>query len=284
LFFKTDRRFYLIFALFLPLIRTLFLYPLQNILLANEGSGIFYYLVYYLSEIIALSSTFALLAYSFYALFLSIPGAAGLGLAFEGISLLGFGFLLQNVLLWLGTLLDELLPSLPFYLSNYTLSQLESGTLAEAAVNSFLNILAIYLLFLIALLLAQVVKNKYRKKKIAITPLMLSYSDHDVNPLVKVSALSAILYFGISLLMSAIETVMTIQNYGSPVTFSDWIYLIAPHLSNLVFAVLCFELTLWITRKLALRDLNSSAAKKEGKQVKETLPIQTSHAFQTGRR
>lgn len=213
----------ILFAIILPLIRTLIIYPVSSVASANGAGGFLNTALNYLGQAVTVSGFFGAIACTFIAQWHKDKTKSLRALTVHIASLFVIGFLIQNAVLILLSFLDEKM-LFNFYLGNYTLSQLlADGLLSRALISGILNILILIAIILVSYAIAG--------KQIAKSDKFIT----DYYPLEKKSVFAAVIVFLVSsAVLSISETVMTIINYGAPAAISDVLYLAGPYFGILI--------------------------------------------------
>ncbi len=245
---SSSLRLIIIFSVIIPLIRTLILYPLTLIMQANSYE-IGYEIVYYLSQAVTTLTFFAVLALSVSYVMTDNFALLSKAAAWQSLSLVAVGFMLQSLVLPFLALLDDALGINGFYFCNWTLSQLESANvIAESAIYLFLNILAV--LLMLGLSIAALFGIRKREIKAASSGiknftyrapgagdlLAMLADDRKCSITAGVGACSLV-YMAVSLAQNLVDSIMTVVNSGLPKSLSDIATLVSPYIVILVFTI-----------------------------------------------
>lgn len=234
--FDKARRLILIFALLIPLIRVLLLFPLSQIMISNFGFGIPYYIVYYLSNLLAQASLFATMGLMICLIYSGRP--IGFALSCQCLSLIFLAVLLQAGVFWLLAFMDEVILSLPFSLCNYSLSQLESGELVNVLMSSFVGILPILLILFISVGFSLRRYQKEKSKRTDLSPAALADSDDKQNPMHPAIMGTLLCYLAVTAINQITETVLTLIEYHGAMNLSTLPDLLSPYVLLLIYLIL----------------------------------------------
>ena len=245
---SASLRLIIIFSVMIPLIRTLILYPLTLIMQANSYE-IGYEIVYYLSQAVTTLTFFAVLALTVSYVMTDNFALVSKAAAWQSLSLVVVGFMLQSLVLPFLALLDDIFGLSGFYFCNWTLSQLESAdVIAQSAIYLFLNILAVLLMLglsIAALFLIRKreiksasagIKNFTYRAPTAGELLNLLADDKKCTVTAGVGACSLV-YMAVSLAQNLADSIMTVVNSGTPKSLSDIATLVSPYIVILVFTI-----------------------------------------------
>ena len=229
----------ILFAIILPLFRTLIIYTLKSISEANGAPDFIVSLLSFLGEAISVAGYFGAATCMITAQWYSDRSKTFFALIVHVIALLVIGLGIQNLILFLLAVIDDM-TLVNFYFGNYTVSQLiNDGLLSRSVISGAINIL-----ILIAIILEIAAMNK----KIIKTANEKTYVK-DYYAKIKESAfVLAILFLIVSCVIAIFETVMTIIQYGTPNTISDVLYLAKPY-----FIALITVLIGWVTALLTAK-------------------------------
>ncbi len=240
---KYKNRLILLFTVLLPLARTLVVYPLMSIAQANSLE-LLYQLLYYLSQLVTTLSFFAVLSAATVFLFAKDGRCFFNTVAWQLLSLVIIGFILQTAVLFLLAFLDDVFAVKGFYLCNFTLSQLESADiLAATLIYLFINILMIVLIMAISLGLSYMqAKKAYAsagKGSVRFSPsaILEMHTSERKNPLRNAVNSCAVVYLAASLIQAAVETIRTVISGGAPKSLSDTVTLVSPYLTIVIFTL-----------------------------------------------
>ncbi|MGM9637408.1 MAG: hypothetical protein ACI3YK_05410 [Eubacteriales bacterium] len=234
--FPKARRLILITAVLIPLFRVLILFPLSQILIANFGFGIPYYILYYLSNLLTQTGLFATLGLIICLIYSGRP--VGFALSCQCLSLIFVAVLLQTGVFWLLAFMDEAILSLPFFLSNYSLSQIESGELVNALMSSFMGVLPILLILFISVALSLWRYQKAKKQRTDLSPAALSSGDDKQNPMRPAIMATLLCYLAVTAINQITETVLTLIEYYNALDLSTLPGLLSPYVLLLIYLIL----------------------------------------------
>ncbi len=249
------RRFTVLLALFAPLADALLIFPLRQIILANSsGTGMVYQLFFHFTEILNLAAFFLLLALAVYCAVADSTRTLGRILALHGISSVFIVILLRIGIYYLLAWLDSVL-MLPFELCNQTLTTLTKNNGAEmlgTALTLFLNQVILFVILLVAALVALFRRQKALATGADLSPLVL-YERFDETVLPALLRLGLILYAGLALVNQTLSTVATVQDIGAPDSFSSLLTLVVPFFLLAIYCLLCYLVLDYGTRYIARR-------------------------------
>lgn len=247
-------RFTLLLALIAPLIDTLVIFPLRQIVLANLGAGVFFQIVFQATELFNLVAFFLLLALAVYCAIAGSLRTVGRIVALNGISSIFVVVLLRLLLYYLMAWIDSGY-FLPFDLSNQTLNTLTRNSGAELmslALSLFISQVILFVLLAVIVFIAMRTRQKALADKTDLSPAALSNS-FDASPLPKLLRTGLILYALFALINQIYDTVATVVNLGAPDSFGSLLSLVVPYFLLAIYTLLCYLAldygTRWIARK-----------------------------------
>lgn len=250
-------RYTFLLALAAPLIDTLVIFPLRQIILANAGSGVLYQLVFQATELFNLVAFFLLMALAFYCAIADSPLILGRILAFNGIASVFIVILLRLGVYYLMAWIDSSL-FLPFDLSNETLNALTKDSGAELmslALSGFISQVILFALLVVTILIALRKRQKALAAKSDLSPAALS-ENFDESPLPGLLRTGLILYTVFAAVNQIFDTVTTVLQLGAPDSFSSLLSLIVPYFLLAIYTLLCYLAldygTRYIARKAAV--------------------------------
>lgn len=221
----------LLLALGVPIIDTLLLFPLSQIILSNSsGTSVLYEIFSQLVELFNLTTFFLLLGLAIYCALIDQTKLLGRIVALHGITSVFVVVLFRILLYYLMALLDSTYV-VPFELCNQTLHSLTSdggAQLMALGLSLFLSQVVLFALLGLMALFALHERQKSLGGKVDLSPACLRDS-FDASPIPKLLKLSLILFAAIALVNNMIDTVMTLIDIGAPSVFSDLMSLIVPY-------------------------------------------------------
>ena len=232
-------RFALLLALVAPLIDTLLIFPLRQILLANLGTGILYQVLYYATEAFNLLVFFLLLALAVYSAIANSPKTLGRIVALHGISSIFIVVLLRMGLYYLMAWADYQL-LFPFDLCNQTLNSLTRNSGAELlslTLSLFIGQVILFTLLVAVIFIALRARQKQLAGKADLSPLALC-NRFDLSPVPKLLNAGLILYVCVALINQIFDTVSTVINLGMPDGFGTLLSLIVPYFLLAIYTLL----------------------------------------------
>lgn len=223
-----------------PLIDCLFLFPLQQIVLANSvGTGVIYQIVALLAELVNLLALFLLLALAVYCAIAGATRLLGRIIALHGIASVFIVILLRMGIYYLLAWMDySFYP--PFALCNQTLNSLtKDGGAAMMALTLtlFLSQVILFLLIGIVALLALKSRQTALHQKIDLSPDAL-LNHYSASPIPHLLKWTLILYVAQAILNQIISTVMDLVSLGVPNTFGSLMQLIIPYFYLAIYGAL----------------------------------------------
>lgn len=207
------------------LVGTFLFFPLLQILRANRAPSFWYYLVYYLSEVVSTAALFSVLALGVVTVAHEEKAMRRFLLLWQALSFGVISFALRLLLYYLSALLDSRL-AISFYFNDETLSYLlASGgyNLLMSALSSFVNVTVTFFLIVIAFFL---VRRAYRRA---------SARAHVTTAMKRIPV---VVYLCVSLLFALVNTVMTVAEYGIALSPTVLLTLITPYVEIAAFSIL----------------------------------------------
>lgn len=213
-----NKHMLLLMTVIIPLARGLVIRPISLIFQANS-LGAAYTLTSVLTELISTLAFFGALALMIKYMFGDRKDLMMKTFAWQSLSLVLIGFLLEMLVPLALAFLDEVIAPSGFYFCNYSLTQLEDTEIfTNLALYAFLSIITVFIIMPISLLVCRSIKKKHPERvDAAITA-------------------AAVVYVSISLIMTIGDTVLTLTSVGAPKTLSDAISIVSPYIKTAVFA------------------------------------------------
>ncbi len=223
-----------------PLIDSLAIFPLRQIILANSsGTGVIYQIFYQITELFNLLAFFLLLSLAIYCAIAGAPHLLGRIIALHGIASVFIVILLRMGIYYLLAWIDSNFYP-PFALCNQTLSVLtknDGAELLKLTLGLFLSQVLLFALLFIVALIALRGRQKALTAKSDLSPRALSKT-FDQSPLPRLLKATLILYTAQALLNQVISTVMDLINLGIPNTFGSLTDLIVPYFFLAIYCIL----------------------------------------------
>jgi hypothetical protein len=232
-------RFPLLLTVIVPLIDTLLIFPLRQIILANTGAGVLYQIVFQATELFNLIAFFLLIALAIYCAISDSPRTLGRIIALHGTVSIFVVVLLRLGIYYLMAWADSGY-FLPFDLCNQTLNTLTRNSGAELwslALSLFISQVILFVLLVVMVLITMRARHTAQSKKADPSPLAL-YRQFDESPLPKLLTVGLILYTAFALGNQIFDTVATVINLGAPDGFSSLLSLIVPYFLLAIYALL----------------------------------------------
>lgn len=245
-------RFTLLLALIAPLIDTLVIFPVRQIILANLGAGVFFQIVFQVTELFNLVAFFLLLALAVYCTIAGSLRIVGRIVALHGISSIFVVVLLRLLLYWLMAWIDSGY-FLPFDLSNQTLNTLTRNSGAELmslALSLFISQVILFVLLAVVVFIAMRTRQKALAARADLSPIALCKS-FDTSPLPGLLRTGLILYTLFALINQIYDTVATVINLGAPDSFGSLMSLVVPYFLLAIYTLLCYLALDYGTRYIA---------------------------------
>lgn len=250
---KRLSRLTVLLALIAPLVDALVIFPIRQIILANSsGTGMVYQIFFHATELFNLAAFFLLLALAVYCAMADSTRTLGRILALHGISSVFVVILLRMGIYYLLAWLDSEL-YLSFDLCNQTLGALTkngSTELLYTALSLFISQIFLFVILLIASLIALRTRQKTLAKGADLSPLRL-YKQFDDSPLPRALRPGLIIYAVLALGNQVVDTVMTILQAGAPDGFSSLMTLVVPYFLLAIYCLLCYLVLDYGTRYIA---------------------------------
>lgn len=215
-----NKRLLLLMTVILPLARGLIVRPISLIFQANSLT-IAYTLTSILAELVSTLAFFGALSLMITYMFGERKDLVAKTFAWQSLSLVLIGFLLEMLVPITLAFLDEVIAPSGFYFCNNSLAQFEDAEiLTNLALYAFLGIITVFIIMPISLLVCRSIKKRH--------------SDGIDTAL----AAAAIVYVAVSLVMTIWDTALTLTSVGKPQNLTDAISIISPYLKTAVFATL----------------------------------------------
>lgn len=231
---RSIRRAILFCTVGVSLLRVLILFPLTQIALANSTSTVASSVIETVSSFFTQAGLFVTLGLMIYLIYHAKP--VGFLLSCQCLSLVFIAILLQAGVFWLLAFLDEAILSLPFSLSNYSLSQVESQMLAEAILSALFGILPALLIIFVCFATTHALYQKARRSGLSLTSESLS-RDPRSSPLRSAVNGALAVYLIVCLINLIVETVWTIAEYHNALTPGAIPDLVSPYIFLLIYAI-----------------------------------------------
>ena len=223
-----------------PLIDTLAIFPLRQLILANSsGTGVIYQIFYQATELFNLLAFFLLLALAIYCALAGASTLLGRIVALHGISSVFVVILLRMGIYYLLAWIDSNFYP-PFALCNQTLNSLTQnggGQLLKLTLGLFLSQVLLFALLAIIAFVALRGKQKALAAKKSLAPRALNV-EFDKSPIPGLLKISLIIYVAQALVMQIINTVLDLVNLGIPNTFGSLTDLIVPYFFLAIYCIL----------------------------------------------
>lgn len=245
-------RFATLLALIAPLVDTLLIFPLRQIILANLGAGVFFQIVFQVTELFNLVAFFLLLVLAVYCAIAGSLRIVGRIVALHGISSIFVVVLLRILLYWLMAWIDSGY-FLPFDLSNQTLNTLTQNSGAELmslALSLFISQVILFVLLAVVVFIAMRTRQKALAARADLSPIALCKS-FDASPLPGLLRTGLILYTLFALINQIYDTVATVINLGAPDSFGSLMSLVVPYFLLAIYTLLCYLALDYGTRYIA---------------------------------
>ncbi len=235
-------RLILLLAIGAPLLDTLAIFPLGQIILANSsGTGLLFQIYSQFSELFNLASFFLLLALAVYCAFTDRTPLVGRILALHGFVSV-FGVILLRLGLFLGLAWLDSALLLPFDLCNLTLTTLTKDSGARLMAQGLALFLSQVILFVLLIGISMIAL--FRRQKAVASGIDLSpmgvYRSFDATPLPRTLRLGALLYALLAFGNLIYDTVKTVTDYGAPDSFGTLLSLIVPYFFTGIYCLLCY--------------------------------------------
>lgn len=215
-----NKRMLLLMTVILPLARGLIIRPISLIFQANSLT-VAYMLISILAELASTLAFFGALALMIKYMFGERKDLVMKTFAWQSLSLILVGFLLEMLVPIALAFLDEVIAPSGFYFCNHSLTQFEDAEiLTNLALYAFLSIITVFIIIPISLFICRSIKRKHP------------------NGIDTALAAAAIVYVGVSLVMTVWDTAITLISVGTPKTLSDVVSIVSPYLKIAVFATL----------------------------------------------
>lgn len=215
-----NKRLLLLMTVILPLVRGLIVRPISLIFQANSLT-VPYTLTSILAEVVSTLAFFGALALMIKYMFGERGDLVTKTFAWQSLSLVIIGFLLEMLVPLALAFLDEVIAPSGFYFCNHSLAQFEDAEiLTNLALYAFLSIITVFIIMPISLLICRSIKKR---------------RPDGIDTAI---AATAIVYVAVSLVMTIGDTILTLTDVGTPKTLSDAISIISPYLKTAVFAIL----------------------------------------------
>lgn len=245
-----------IIAFLPPLIDSLILFPLTQIVAANYGTHIIYQILSVLSQLMNLAGFFAAVALAVYCVFANALSALGRVIALQGIAYLSAVVVLRTFILWLLALIDDKL-RLGFSFSNYTLNSLlesDGMMLIWSAISLFLNIIMLMLLIVIIVGIALLLRRKH------IDSLSLNaLADNDdglLPPITLTLRIGSLIYVIQALANQIYDTVQYVSGMDTAQVMSSLASIISPFFLLAIYTFVGYNLMLWLIRRISKQALS----------------------------
>ena len=245
-------RYALWLALLAPLIDTLIIFPLRQIVLANVGAGVVFQLLFQATELFNLVTFFLLMALAIYCALADAPRVLGRIVALHGIASFFVVILLRLGLYCLMAWIDAQYV-FPFSLCNQTLNTLLRNSGAELmslALSLFISQVVLFALLGVTALLSLRVRQKALSAGTNLSPASLA-KQFDASPLPRMLRIGLILYTLFALGNQVFDTVSTVINLGAPDGFSSLLSLIIPYFLLAIYTLICYLALDYGTRYIA---------------------------------
>lgn len=245
-------RFTLWLALIAPLIDTLVIFPLRQIVLANVGAGVLFQLIFQATELLNLVAFFLLMALAVYAALAGANRVLGRIVALHGVASLFIVILLRLGFYCLMAWIDAQY-ILPFDLCNQTLNTLlrnSSAELMSLALSLFISQVVLFVLLGVIAFVSLRSRQKALAASADLSPASLS-QQFDTSPLPQILRTGLILYTLFALGNQIFDTVSTVVNLGAPDGFSSLLSLIVPYFLLAIYTLICYLALDYGTRFIA---------------------------------
>lgn len=230
----------LLLTIVAPLIDTLLIFPLRQIILANSsGTGVIYQIVYQITELFNLLAFFALLALAIYAAVAGASHLLGRIIALHGISSVFVVILLRMGVYYLLAWFDANFYA-PFSFCNQTLNALtrdDGAQLQALTLGLFLSQVLLFILLAVIAMIALRCRQTSIAAKIDLSPRALS-KEFDSSPIPRLLKLALIIYTAQALINQIINSVMDLVKLGIPNTFGSLTDLIVPYFFLAIYSIL----------------------------------------------
>ena len=236
-----------------PLIDTLLIFPLRQIILANSsGTGVIYQIVYQITELFNLLTFFLLLSLAIYTAIAGASNLLGRIIALHGISSVFIVILLRMGVYYLLAWIDANFYA-PFSFCNQTLNALtrdDGAQMLALTLGLFMSQVLLFVLLAVIAMIALRCRQTSIAAKTDLSPRALSKS-FDSSPLPRLLKLTLILYTAQALVNQLINTVMDLINLGIPNTFGSLTDLIVPYFFLAIYCILGYLALDYFARYIA---------------------------------
>ncbi len=254
----------LILAFLPPLIDTLIFFPLQQITLANLGAGVLYQILSVASQLLNLSSFFAIVALAVYCVYADDLSALGRVFALQGISYLSAVVLLRTFVYWALAVLDDTFILGSFSFCNLTLQKLtDSGgmMLIWSAISLFINVIMLILLLLIVTAIALLLYRRGLKKSIDFSLKALTVENNAAQQaLTCCFRLATLIYLIQALINEIYDTVQSLGASNTSIEFAELAPMIAPYFLLAIYACVGYWIMQLAARAIARKAFTLSAS------------------------
>lgn len=237
---KKLAKYVLLLTVIAPILDTLVIFPLRQIILANSsGTSIIYEVFYQITELFNLTAFFLLLALTVYCALADAPKLLGRIVALHGIASVFIVILLRMGIYYLLAWIDSAFYP-PFDLCNQTLNALtkdDGAQMMALALTLFISQVILFVLVGIIALLALRSRQTALARKTDLSPTALS-EQFDQTPFPRLLKLTLILYAIEAFANQIINTVLSLIELGIPGTFSTLLDLIVPYFLLAIYCLL----------------------------------------------